>query len=506
MDRHLLGGGGYDQDNENSLAWLGEQAIPLEWFAFSVSTALFFLYARERYYNNSCPWEVLCVAFVEAFHYLIAVNFHNDEAAAIKLANGTKVYWIRYAGWLLTCPVILIHLSHTAEETDSVLTHKMLYLLTSNQAMIVFGVTASVAAGATRTWFFIFGSIAFAVLCSTAANIYTEALRVYPMNARLTLRFTAGLFFISWSMYPLFWLLGPDGFSIITNDTSTALHAITDLFAKNLWGYLMFRVREYNLEGVAHQMGITAAEYIRKRRVAIKAMDSHFEEWTQGCIAGDNKEVTIQLNLRTPKFKEENKLNKPNTGPDRKSSILGFTPSSFAPRRGSECSSTFMGKDTHDKLPDLDMTYDDEASARLRENDMEAQRRTWANSEYEPSQTAYDRVAQLKKMAKGDNSAQMLASHEAAAFHAATVVPVTHDAIRTRDDGSRHDPTSMERLAERMARLKEGTSAPSSPKYNPALMAAADEMRRAVAEGKELRSYPFSENERASLGSAASLL
>ena len=121
---------------------------------------------------------------------------------------------------------------------------------------------------------------------------------------------------------------------------------------------------------------LASAEYIRKRRVAIKAMDSHFEEWTQGCIAGDNKEVTIQLNLRTPKFKEENKL--PNTGPNRKSSILGFIPSSSPGRCGSE-SSTITGKDnTHDKLPDLDMTYNDEASACLRENDMEAQRRTWA--------------------------------------------------------------------------------------------------------------------------------
>ena len=38
MDRHLLGGGGYDQDNENSLAWLGEQAIPLEVRVFHLTS------------------------------------------------------------------------------------------------------------------------------------------------------------------------------------------------------------------------------------------------------------------------------------------------------------------------------------------------------------------------------------------------------------------------------------------------------------------------------------
>jgi len=60
----------------------------------------------------------------------------------------------------------------------------------------------------------------------------------------------AYMFFISWGMFPLLFLMGPEGFKHINASWSTILHSVADLFSKNLWGfyawYLRIQVREYH--------------------------------------------------------------------------------------------------------------------------------------------------------------------------------------------------------------------------------------------------------------------
>jgi bacteriorhodopsin len=52
-------------------------------------------------------------------------------------------------------------------------------------------------------------------------------------------------FFISWSMFPLLFVLGPEGFHHISAYSSVLAHEICDLFSKNLWTVMghMLRVK-----------------------------------------------------------------------------------------------------------------------------------------------------------------------------------------------------------------------------------------------------------------------
>lgn len=43
---------------------------------------------------------------------IIEVFFETYAPATILQFNGVHISWLRYAEWLLTCPVILIHLSN----------------------------------------------------------------------------------------------------------------------------------------------------------------------------------------------------------------------------------------------------------------------------------------------------------------------------------------------------------------------------------------------------------
>lgn len=49
------------------------------------------------------------------------------------------------------------------------------------------------------------------------------------------------LYFISWLLFPILFMIGPESFNLIDMEASNALHAIGDIFAKNLFGYLAWK-------------------------------------------------------------------------------------------------------------------------------------------------------------------------------------------------------------------------------------------------------------------------
>ena len=56
-------------------------------------------------------WEVVYVAALGATVALAKVCAGDLPQVTFTLAeNGRSVPWLRYAGWLITCPVLLIHL------------------------------------------------------------------------------------------------------------------------------------------------------------------------------------------------------------------------------------------------------------------------------------------------------------------------------------------------------------------------------------------------------------
>jgi hypothetical protein len=89
-----------------------------------------------QYKMKSCGWEVIYVAFLEAVNYIFIVLWGTTGGFEWHIKTGGKdctlqqlqdndtsgchapgekiVYaqWIRYAEWLITCPVILIALSN----------------------------------------------------------------------------------------------------------------------------------------------------------------------------------------------------------------------------------------------------------------------------------------------------------------------------------------------------------------------------------------------------------
>lgn len=77
-------------------------------------------------------------------HVCIAIWHETDSPATLYLSTGNQALWLRYAEWLLSCPVILIHLSNlTGMKNDY--SKRTMGLLVSDIGTIVFGATAAMA-------------------------------------------------------------------------------------------------------------------------------------------------------------------------------------------------------------------------------------------------------------------------------------------------------------------------------------------------------------------------
>ncbi|EFJ51427.1 hypothetical protein VOLCADRAFT_79664 [Volvox carteri f. nagariensis] len=217
-------------------------------FALSVIILIYYAYATWR---TTCGWEEVYVCCVELTKVVIEFFHEFDEPGMLYLANGNRVLWLRYGEWLLTCPVILIHLSNLTGLKDDY-NKRTMRLLVSDVGTIVWGATAAMSTGYIKVIFFLLGCMYGANTFFHAAKVYIESYHTVPKGlCRQLVRAMAWLFFVSWGMFPVLFLLGPEGFGHLSVYGSTIGHTIIDLLSKNCWGllghFLRLKIHEHIL-------------------------------------------------------------------------------------------------------------------------------------------------------------------------------------------------------------------------------------------------------------------
>jgi bacteriorhodopsin len=81
-------------------------------------------------------------------HVCFGIWHETDSPCTLYLSTGNMALWLRYAEWLLTCPVILIHLSNlTGMKNDY--NKRTMALLVSDVGCIVWGITSALAGNRT---------------------------------------------------------------------------------------------------------------------------------------------------------------------------------------------------------------------------------------------------------------------------------------------------------------------------------------------------------------------
>jgi len=212
----------------------------LQWISFILSLCMTVFFAREIKYGI-CGWEVAYVSILEAIIYVVSIGWEEHSPATVYLTNGAIIPWIRYVEWLLTCPVILIALSRVGT-LEAAYSRSTMKLQTSDQGTIIMGIMAAASTGITNVGFYLVGLTYGFTTFYTAAGVYLEAYRNVPDDCRTLVKYMAYSFYGGWLMFPLLFILGPEGAGHITDDGSTIGHSIADLLSKNIWGMFEWRL------------------------------------------------------------------------------------------------------------------------------------------------------------------------------------------------------------------------------------------------------------------------
>lgn len=159
--------------------------------------------------------------------------------------DGREFYWARYIDWLITTPLLLLDLSLLAFANPrrnigfigGIIALDVVMILTGLWA----GATASVAG---RTILFLISTAAFiALLYLLVTRLFSEASGRSPAVGQV-FRTLAVLTVVLWTLYPVVWLLGTEGFGALSTSVEVLFFMILDLLAKVGFGFLLLTNRQ----------------------------------------------------------------------------------------------------------------------------------------------------------------------------------------------------------------------------------------------------------------------
>ena len=180
-------------------------------------------------------------------YLLMALNqgaFHDglfSAAGSVTPSDPDRmVYYGRYIDWSITTPLLLLGLSFTALGSPAKAAALVAAMLGADILMIVTGFLADVSpTGSSAKWaWYLISCGAFAAvfyvlwgpLRRMAMARSAAAGKVYGRNA--------AILSVLWLIYPVVFLLGSEGLSVIAVAVELAVYAIIDLLAKVAYGLL----------------------------------------------------------------------------------------------------------------------------------------------------------------------------------------------------------------------------------------------------------------------------
>ena len=167
--------------------------------------------------------------------YIIEIFHGNDSPAMVRLTDGSIAPWLRYCGWLLTSPVILIALSGTGMPAG-VYSRRTMKLLTSDQGFKVMQITSAFSKGSVKVAFFFVAMVYGGNTLYSCATVYLQAFANIHPELQGMIKFMSAVFFAAFIMYPILFVAGPEGFGHVSPEGSIIGHAMADLLSKSLWG------------------------------------------------------------------------------------------------------------------------------------------------------------------------------------------------------------------------------------------------------------------------------
>lgn len=168
----------------------------------------------------------------------------------VELVTGrvVDVYWARYADWLFTTPLLLLDIALLADADW----RDIGALVGLDAFMIVTGLGATLMKIPTaRFAFWTISTVAMLFLLYFLVATVGASAKETSEEAQSTFRVLQAIIVVSWSIYPVAWLVGTEGLNLVGLYGETLLFMILDVLAKVGFGFVLLRSRAVVGEGDA---------------------------------------------------------------------------------------------------------------------------------------------------------------------------------------------------------------------------------------------------------------
>lgn len=282
----------------------------IEWIDFLMSVACFMFFYYQKITKKRCKFEVLYVTGVGAVSDIIKIVAADVVPGQLTIAeNGIKFGWSRYFGWLVTCPVLLIHLSNLAgKEVFDV--RRMMKILVAYQLLMCSGATAGMTTSTNVKWgFYLSGVFWLMIIFRYGKSIFSEAIAVMPKRAKPVLIRIAIIFYGGWAGFGITWFFGPEGINAISSDSAKASYAILDILTKNVYALHGWYLRWYilrkhnNPNEFVEQENITDENQPKELKILLVEQDEVFSYFFYNMLVQHGSKVDIARDIHEIKAK-----------------------------------------------------------------------------------------------------------------------------------------------------------------------------------------------------------
>jgi bacteriorhodopsin len=211
-----------------TILWIGTAIMILGLLAF------LFLTLKAPSANRAFFSATSLVALIAATSYFAMATGHGSV-----LIGGRVFFFARYIDWVFTTPLLLLDLSLLALPSIRARAATVATLIGADVYMIITGLIAGLLNDPTKYAWFASSTIAFlVVLYILLVQFLGEARRQGGSISNL-FGILSVLTLVLWICYPIVWLLGSEGFSVLTVTAEVIIFAVLDVVAKIGFGFIL---------------------------------------------------------------------------------------------------------------------------------------------------------------------------------------------------------------------------------------------------------------------------
>ena len=205
---------------ESIVFWIGA-------LIFAISSLMFaFLENRSNSRRNMFSSHLFVSFFTTISYFVMALAL-----ATVTSENGQPIYWTRWLFYIGSCSILTLNLAVIAKKTNV----KKAEVAVFTALTMFCGFLASIIIIVDRWWFFGLSTAAYIGMLYTLFKPSYEG----SSNASFSMWFVI----LTWSLFPVVWVLAPTGFGIIAVDIEAILYLALDLVTKIGFGIYVSTMR-----------------------------------------------------------------------------------------------------------------------------------------------------------------------------------------------------------------------------------------------------------------------